>query len=81
MSLLAAIVDWAELGKTVAGAAVAGLGATLIFSLAVFGAAQLVDLRRAERVGAAIAAGVLMAVALIAFAAAIVVGLVVMTDK
>jgi hypothetical protein len=81
MSLLATIVDWAELGKTVAGAAVAGLGATLIFALAVLGGAQLVDLRRAQRVGAAIAAGVLMAIALLAFAAAIVIGLVVITDK
>jgi hypothetical protein len=47
----------------------------------VLGGAQLVDLRRAQRVGAAIAAGVLMALALVAFAAAIVIGLVVMTDK
>ena len=81
MSLLATVVDWAELGKTVAGAAIAGIGVTLVFSLAVLGGARLIELRRSGQKAAAAAAGVLMGVSLAVFAAAIVVGLIVMTHK
>lgn len=81
MTLLATVVDWAELGKTVAGAAIGGISVALIFSLAVLGGARLIDLRRTGQTAAAAAAGVLMAVALAAFTAAIVVGLIVMTQK
>lgn len=79
--MLATVVEWAELGKTVAGAAIAGIGVAIIFSLAVLGAARLIELRRTGQTAAAAAAGVLMGVALIAFAGAIAVGLIVMTDK
>lgn len=81
MTLLATVVEWAELGKTVAGAAIAGIGVAIIFSLAVLGAARLIELRRTGQTAAAAAAGVLMGAALIAFAGAIAVGLIVMTDK
>lgn len=81
MRLLATVVEWAELGKTVAAAAVAGIGVTGIFSLAVFGAARWLELRRESRGVAALVAAGLTILALTSFAAAIVVGLIVMTDK
>jgi hypothetical protein len=81
MGLTATVVEWAELGKTVAAAAVAGVGVTLVFSLAVLGAARWLEQRRESRGVAALGAASLTILALTAFAAAIVLGLVVMTDK
>jgi hypothetical protein len=81
MRLIATVVEWGELGKTVAAAAVAGIGIAGIFSLAVFGAARWLELRREGRGNAAIGAAGLTIIALTAFAAAIVLGLIVMTDK
>lgn len=81
MGLVATVVDWKELGSTVAAAAVAGIGVALVFSLAVFGAARWIELRRAGRDLLALAAAGLTVLALAAFVAAIVVGLIVMTDK
>jgi predicted PurR-regulated permease PerM len=81
MNLLGTVVEWGELGRTVAAAAAAGVGVALIFSVAVFGAAQWLELRRESRRIASVAAAGLTIVAVAGFAAAIVVGLVVMTDK
>jgi hypothetical protein len=81
MSLLGAIVDWGELGSTVAAAAVAGAGVVFIFSLAVFGAARWLELGRESRGIAAFGAAAMTVLALAAFVGAIVVGLIVMTDK
>jgi hypothetical protein len=81
MALIAAIVDWAELGRTGVASAVAGVGAALLFSLAVLGAANWIELRRASRELAALASAALTVLALAGFAAAIVVGLVLMADK
>jgi hypothetical protein len=81
MTLLATVVEWAELGKTVAAAAIAGVGVTVIFSLAVLGFARWTDLRREGRALGAAGAAALTLIALAAFAASIVVGLLVMTDK
>jgi hypothetical protein len=81
MRLTATVVEWAELGKTVVAAAAAGVGVAGIFSLAVFGASRWLELRRESRGVAAMAAGGLTILALASFAAAIVLGLIVMTDK
>ncbi len=81
MELIATIVEWGELGKTVAAAAVAGIGVAGIFSLGIFGAARWIELQREGRGVAAASAAGLTILALGAFAAAIVVGLIVMTDK
>jgi hypothetical protein len=79
--LLASLVDADALLKSVAAAAVAGLGVTLIFSLALYGAVRFTDLSRDERrFAAAVAAAVAVAGA-IAFIGAVVVGIVVMTQK
>ena len=76
-----ALIDTEAMLKTVAASAVAGLGITLIFSLAIYGATRFVDLSRDERFGAAGAAAGLAVVSLVAFVAAVTVGIVVMADE
>ena len=79
--MLATVVDTGALLKTVAAAFVAGVGVTLIFSLAILGAARFADLNRDGRPAAATAFGALAIVALAAAAAAVTIGIVVMTRK
>lgn len=79
--MIATIVHTEELLKTVAAAAVAGLGVTFAFSVAIWGAGQFVELSRNERPVVAAAAGVVGALALVCVAAALVTGIVVMTGK
>jgi hypothetical protein len=75
---MAVIVETSELLQTVAASVVAGIGVTVVFSVAIWGAARFVDLSRSERpVAAAAAAGVGIA-GLAATLGAVVVGLVVM---
>jgi hypothetical protein len=76
-----ALVDTEALLDTVAAAAVAGVGITLIFSLAVYGATRFVDLSRDERFVAAGAAAALAMLSLVAFIAAVTIGIIVMADK
>jgi hypothetical protein len=76
-----ALVDSEALLETVASAAVAGIGIIMIFSLAIYGATRFVDLSRDERFVAAGAAATLAVVSLIAFVAAVTIGIVVMADK
>jgi hypothetical protein len=79
--VLATVVDTQALLKTVAAAFVAGVGVTLIFSLAILGAARFADLNRDRRPVAAVAFGALAIVALVAAAAAVTIGIIVMTRK
>jgi hypothetical protein len=79
--LTLALVDTEALLDTVAAAAVAGVGITLIFSLAVYGATRFVDLSRDERFVAAGAAAALAMLSLVAFIAAVTIGIFVMADK
>lgn len=79
--MLATIVDVTELWETVVAATVAGVVITASFSLVIFGAARYADLRRDERGLAATAAGALTLIALAFTAAAIVLGIIVMTTK
>jgi hypothetical protein len=79
--LTLALVDTEALLDTVAAAAVAGVGITLIFSLAVYGATRFVDLSRDERFVAAGAAAALAMLSLVAFIAAVTIGIIVMADK
>jgi hypothetical protein len=78
---LATVVDSKALLQSVGAAVVAGVGVTAIFCVAIFGAARFADMNRGGRPAAAVAFGILALLALVAFAAAIVVGLVVMTSK
>jgi hypothetical protein len=77
----ATIVETKDLVETVIFATVAGIGATAVFSVAIWGAARFTDLSQEERSLAAGAAAAVSVVALLAVLAAIVIGVVVMTSK
>jgi hypothetical protein len=79
--MLATIVDTEALLKTIVAAFIAGVGVTLIFSLAILGASRFVDLSRDARSAGAIAFGALAVVALLAALVAVAVGIIVMTRK
>lgn len=78
---LATIVEAKDLIQTVIFATVAGIGVTLIFSIAIWGAARYADLSQEERAWAAGAAAATSALALLAVLAVVVLGVVVMTSK
>ena len=78
---MATIVDTTALWQTVVAAAVAGVGVSLVFAIAILGIARFVDLSRDGRGAAAFAFGAVAAVALVACLAAVVLGVVVMTQK
>lgn len=80
MTGLATIVDTEALLKTVAASVAAGVGIAIAFSLTIYGAVRFADARRAD---APLAAGVAAVLAVVAFAvcaAAITVGILVMTS-
>jgi hypothetical protein len=79
--MIATIVDTKALWETVAAAFVAGVGTTIVFSLAILGAARFGEANREGRALHAALFGVLTAFGLLATLAAIVVGVVVMTSK
>jgi len=79
--MIATIVQWKELGQTVAASVVAGVGITFVFSVGIWGSGQFVELSRNDRPVAATMAGVVGALAFLCVAAAVIVGIVVMTQK
>ena len=79
--MIATIVDTTALWQTIAAAFVAGVGTTIVFSLAILGAARFSEASRDGNRGLAAAFGALMVFGLAATAAAIVVGVIVMTTK
>ena len=79
--MLATIVDTEALLKTIVAAFIAGVGVTLIFSLAILGASRFADLSRDGRSAGAIAFGALAVVALLAALVVVAVGIIVMTRK
>ena len=81
MTPLAVVVETKELLETVAASVIAGVGITVVFSIAVYGATRFADLNRDERPAAATAAVVLAGLALVTCIAAVVVGVLVMTNK
>jgi hypothetical protein len=76
-----AIVDTTALWQTVVVALAAGVGITLVFSIAILGIVRVVELGRDGRTGAATAFGTLAALALAACLGAVVLGVIVMTQK
>jgi hypothetical protein len=80
-AVIATVVDTEALIDTVLAAVVSGLGITLVFSLAIFGVSRFAELGRERRTSAAVAYGALAVLAGLAFAAAITVGIIVMTQK
>jgi hypothetical protein len=82
MSALAStIVDWNTLGKVALASLVSGVGVTIVFSLAIVGAARFADMRRDGRGIEAGAYAVLLAVSLVVVTGALVLGIVVMAEK
>jgi hypothetical protein len=79
--VIATVVETKELAETVVAATVAGVGITLLFSLMILGVTRFADLRRDDRPLAAAAAAGLATVALLATAAGIVFGIIVMLSK
>ncbi len=79
--MLPTVVDTEALLRTIAAAFVAGVGVTFIFSLAIVGAARFADMSRDGRPVAALAFGILGVIALGAAAAAVTIGIIVMTQK
>ncbi|MGH2976355.1 MAG: hypothetical protein ACRDLL_16050 [Solirubrobacterales bacterium] len=78
---MATVVDWSAVLKTVVASFIAGVGVTLVFSVAIFGAARFADLNRDERRVVAVAYAALAIAALVAVAAAVAFGIIVMASK
>jgi len=78
---MAVVVETRELLETVVASVVAGVGITVIFSVAIWGVARFADLSRNERPLAAGAAVTLAALAGLATLAAVAFGIVIMTRK
>jgi hypothetical protein len=79
--MIATLVEGKELLQTVAFSALAGIGVTLVFSIAIWGVAQFADLSRRERPLAAGGAALVAGLALVATAGVVVFGIIVMTSK
>jgi hypothetical protein len=79
--MTATIVEGKELLETVVASAVAGISVTFVFSVAIWGVARFVELSRNERPLAAGIAALAACLALLATAAIVVVGIIVMTSK
>jgi hypothetical protein len=79
--MVATLVETKDLLETVAVGLIAGVGITIVFSIAVYGATRFADLSRDERPLAAASAALMAATALAVCIAAVVIGIIVMTQK
>jgi hypothetical protein len=79
--MLATVVETKELLDTVIASVVAGVGVTAVFAILIFGVARSADMARNERPVLAVAAGGLAVLAFAVVTAAIVLGIIVMTQK
>jgi hypothetical protein len=79
--MIATLIEGRELLQTVVYSAVAGIGVTVIFSVAIWGAARFAELSREERPLAAGAVGAVGILALLVTTASVVIGVIVMTSK
>ena len=77
---LASIVDWGKLWQAAWVSAVFGIGVVLIAGLAVVASLRSQDRRQAQQ-GGAIAFDIVTGACVLAIAAAIVLGIYIMTDK
>jgi hypothetical protein len=78
---MAVVVETKQLLETVVASLFAGVGVTVVFSVAIWGVARFADLSRNERPLAAGAAAALAGLAMLATLAAVAFGIVVMTRK
>jgi hypothetical protein len=81
MRLLGSIVDGDALLNVLWTSLLAGIGVTTVFAVAILGGTRAVDASRGGRPAAAAVFGALAVVALAGVAAAVVFGIVVMTQK
>jgi hypothetical protein len=79
--MLGSLVETKSLLETIAAAFVAGVGVAAAFSVLIFGAVRLAELRRDERPMLAAAAAALAGFGLLVTLGGIVLGIVVMTSK
>jgi hypothetical protein len=79
--MLATIVDTTALWQTVVGAAAAGIGTAFAFSLGILGVARFSELSREGRTLEATVFGALALLGLLTTAAAVVIGVIVLTSK
>ncbi len=79
--MLATIVDTDALLQTIAAAFVAGIGATIIVSLAILGSVRFADANREGRTVEAVFFGALAVLGTLATVGAVVLAVVVMTTK
>jgi hypothetical protein len=79
--MIATIVDTTALWETVVAAFVAGVGTTLVFSLAILGVVRFSEASRDGRGLESVLFGALAAFGLAATVAAVVFGVIVMTSK
>jgi cation transporter-like permease len=78
---MAVLVETKELLETVVASLIAGVGITVVFSVAIWGVARFADLSRGERPLAAGAAAALAALAVLVTVATVVFGIVIMSRK
>jgi hypothetical protein len=76
----ASIVDWDALLTVVWASLAAGVGVTAAYGFVILGTTRAVDLRRDGRTGEAVLFGVVGAVGIVTVFAAIVFGIVVLTE-
>jgi hypothetical protein len=76
----ASIVDWDALLTVVWASVAAGIGVTAAYGLVILGTTRAVDLSRDGRIGEAVLFGVVGAVGLVTVFAAIVFGIVVLSE-
>jgi len=79
--MLADVIETKELLDTVIASLVAGIGVTAVFAVLIFGVARSADMARNDRPVLAAAAGGLAVLAFAIVTAAIVLGIIVMTQK
>jgi hypothetical protein len=79
--MLAVVVETKELLQTVIASVVGGVGVTVVFSIAIWGAARFAELSRGDRPVAAAGAAAVAVLALLVTGASVVLGIVVMTSK
>jgi cation transporter-like permease len=78
---MAVLVETKQLLETVIVSLVAGVGITVVFSVAIWGVARFADLNRNERPLAAGAAATMAGLAVLVTLTAVVLGIVVMSSK
>jgi hypothetical protein len=79
--MMAVIVETKELAQTVIASLIGGVGVTVVFSIAIWGAGRFADLSRSDRPIAAGGAAAVTVLALAATGASVVLAIIAMTSK